>query len=73
MKETKITPVHAANLVANSGNTPYGVDVLDFNKPWKSSSLLISVTLRTAGNSFETFKSTETSRLFCVIWSGFGL
>ena len=60
MKGTQIPTVHAANLVANSGNTPYEVHVIYFNKPWKSSSLLISVTLsRTAGNSFETlFKST---------------
>ena len=66
MKVTQITPVHAANLVANSGNTPYGVDVLDFNKPWKSSSLLISVTLRTAGNGFETlFKSTDFQIILC--------
>ena len=36
MKVTQIPPVHAASLVANSGNTPYGVDVIDFNKPWKS-------------------------------------
>ena len=60
MKVTQSPQVHAANLVANSGNTPYGVDVIDFNKPWNSSNLLISVTLsRTAGNSFEAlFKST---------------
>ena len=60
MNMTQIPPVHAANLVANSGNTPYGVYVIDFDKPWKSSSLLISVTLsRTAGNSYETlFKYT---------------
>ena len=25
---TKIAPAHAANLVANSGNTAYGVDVI---------------------------------------------
>ena len=60
MKVTQIPQVHAANLVANSGNTPYGVDVIAFNKHWNSSSLLIAVTLsRTAGNSFETvFKTT---------------
>ena len=60
MKVTQIPPVHTANLVANSGSTPHEVDIIDFNKPWKSPSLLISVTLsRTAGNSFETlFKST---------------
>ena len=28
MKVTQMPPVHAANLVANSGNTAYGVDVL---------------------------------------------
>ena len=28
MKVTKMPPVHAANLVANSGNTAYGVDVI---------------------------------------------
>ena len=26
MKVTQMTPVHAANLVANSGNTAYGVE-----------------------------------------------
>ena len=26
MEVTQIPTVHAANLVANSGNTPYGVD-----------------------------------------------
>ena len=30
MKVTQIPPVHAANLVANNGNRPYGVDVIDF-------------------------------------------
>ena len=53
MNMTQIPPVHAANLVANSGNTPYRVYVTDFDKPWKSSSLLIPFNLpRTAGNSF---------------------
>ena len=28
MKVTQISPVHAANLVANSGNTAYGVGVI---------------------------------------------
>ena len=28
MKVTRMSPVHAANLVANSGNTAYGVDVI---------------------------------------------
>ena len=28
MKVTQMPPVHAANLVANSGNTAYGVDVI---------------------------------------------
>ena len=28
MKMTQMPPVHAANLVANSGNTAYGVDVI---------------------------------------------
>ena len=28
MKVTQLPPVHAANLVANSGNTAYGVDVI---------------------------------------------
>ena len=28
MKVTQMPPVHAANLVANSGNTVYGVDVI---------------------------------------------
>ena len=28
MKVTQMPPVHAANLVANSGNTEYGVDVI---------------------------------------------
>ena len=26
MKETQMPPVHAANLVANNGNTAYGVE-----------------------------------------------
>ena len=30
MKVTQMPPVHAANLVANSGNTAYGVDVIMF-------------------------------------------
>ena len=29
-KVTQVTPVHAANLVANSGNTAYGVDVIQW-------------------------------------------
>ena len=29
MKVTQMPPVHAANLVASSGNTAYGVDVID--------------------------------------------
>ena len=29
MKVTQIPPVHTTNLVANSGNTAYGVDVID--------------------------------------------
>ena len=28
MKVTQMPPVHAANLVANSGNTAYGADVI---------------------------------------------
>ena len=28
MKVTQMPPVHVANLVANSGNTAYGVDVI---------------------------------------------
>ena len=28
IKVTQMPPVHAANLVANSGNTAYGVDVI---------------------------------------------
>ena len=28
MKVSQMPPVHAANLVANSGNTAYGVDVI---------------------------------------------
>ena len=28
MKVTRMPPVHAANLAANSGNTSYGVDVI---------------------------------------------
>ena len=28
MKVTQMPPVHTANLVANSGNTAYGVDVI---------------------------------------------
>ena len=28
MKVTQIPPVHAANLVVNSGNTAYGFDVI---------------------------------------------
>ena len=28
MKVTQMPPVHAANLVANSGNTAYGVEVI---------------------------------------------
>ena len=38
MKVTQMPPVHAVNLVANSGNTAYGVVVIgqaikDFHKP----------------------------------------
>ena len=29
MKETRMPPAYAANLVANSGNTIYGVSVID--------------------------------------------
>ena len=29
MKVTQMPPVHAANLVANSGNASYGVDVIN--------------------------------------------
>ena len=31
MKVTQMPPVHAANLVANSGNTAYGVDVIQMH------------------------------------------
>ena len=31
MKVTQMPPVHAVNLVANGGNTAYGVDVIDLN------------------------------------------
>ena len=34
MEVTQMPPVHAAKLVANSGNTAYGVDVVD---PWAHS------------------------------------
>ena len=32
MKVTQMPPVHAANLVANRGNTAYGVDVIEYSK-----------------------------------------
>ena len=32
MKVTQMPPVHAANLVVNSGNTAYGVDVIEWLK-----------------------------------------
>ena len=32
MKVTEMPAVHAANLVANSGNTTHGVDVMMFSK-----------------------------------------
>ena len=32
MKVIQITPVHAANLVANSGNTAYRVDIIVHHK-----------------------------------------
>ena len=32
MKETRMPPAQAANLVANSGNTIYGVSVIDYDK-----------------------------------------
>ena len=31
MKVTQMPPVHAANLLANNGNTAYGVDVIGCN------------------------------------------
>ena len=31
MKVIQMPPVHAANLVANSGNTIYGVDVIEIH------------------------------------------
>ena len=31
MKVNQMPPAHAANLVANSGNTEYGADVIPFN------------------------------------------
>ena len=31
MKVTQMPPVHAANLVANNGNTAYGVGVIELN------------------------------------------
>ena len=31
IKVTQMPPVHAANMVANSGNTAYGVDVTAFS------------------------------------------
>ena len=37
MKVIQMPPVHAANLVANSGNTAYGVDVVapvSLKQPW---------------------------------------
>ena len=35
MKVTQIPPVHVANLVASSGNTAYGVDVISVDmKAW---------------------------------------
>ena len=40
MKETRMPPASAANLVANSGNTIYGVSVID-NK-----SVLVQVIVR---------------------------
>ena len=35
MKVTQMPPVHAATLVANSGNTAYGVDVIKVANPSK--------------------------------------
>ena len=36
MKVTQMPPVHAANLVANSGNTVYGVGVIDIKQGCRS-------------------------------------
>ena len=33
LKLTQMPPVHAANLVTNSGNTAYGVDVIEDPTP----------------------------------------
>ena len=32
MKVTQMPPVYAANLVANSGNTAYGVDIINLEQ-----------------------------------------
>ena len=34
MKVTQMPPVHAANLVANSGNTAYRVDVIKYQSSY---------------------------------------
>ena len=51
MKVTQMPPVHASNLVANSGNTAYGVDVINrqplrshyVNKWWSSLLMFICI------------------------------
>ena len=66
MKVTQITPVHAANLVANSGNTAYGVDVIVVTV-WASSRAVVCQTCEThisvtARQIFSIRSSVELSR-----------
>ena len=71
-KVTQMPPVHAANLVANSGNTAYGVDVIT----WQGTRIVAPTTAscyffyqETTGcaHLYSTRKQERTLSNVCVI------
>ena len=62
MKVTQMPPVHAANLVANSGNTAYGVDVITYLKFCSNLPGDNELNIKTARSPFSTAWKWEGGR-----------
>ena len=58
MKETRMTPAQAANLVANNSNTIYGVSVFIVDTPDTNS--VITVSLHTPMPRYQAMNSNST-------------
>ena len=76
MKVTQMPPVHAANLVANSGNTAYGLDVITMfhcflwfgQIKWIIGSLELQTLLEHGTNNISSWFKFSAPHLHLWIW-----